>query len=85
MLPQLKVICWFSVERKFQDVKSHDSTTAEKSSSCSIKRVKTEPRCFAMQSKDRQLLEEFALESETVFCQDDTCYEHYKELQKEAK
>ena len=35
--------------------------------------------------KERQLLSEFNKDSETVFGQDDTCYEHYKEMQREVK
>jgi hypothetical protein len=42
--------------------------------------VMEQPRYFDMVSKDRRLLEEFGLESETIFLQDDTCYEHYKEI-----
>ena len=37
-----------------------------------------------MDSKDRTLLEEFNQESETVFSTDDSCYEHYKEMQREG-
>lgn len=43
------------------------------------------PRCFEMVSRDKALMDEFCQESETVFCQDDTCYEHYKEMQRDAK
>jgi hypothetical protein len=31
------------------------------------------------------MLSEFNKESETIFVQDDSCYEHYKEIQREAK
>lgn len=76
------------IERKYNEIKSGDSTTAEKSSSVTsnvTKRAKTaeglvDIRSFELASQEKQLLEEFSLESETVFCQDETCYEHYKEM-----
>lgn len=81
------------LERKFLEAKSEQSTAVEHKSSSvtSNKRAKNTdgnmepPRYFEMVSKDRRLLEEFGQESETIFCQDDTCYEHYKEIQRENK
>ena len=40
---------------------------------------------FQPSSRDVALLSEFNQESETVFMQDDVCYEHYKEMQRDQK
>ena len=78
--------------------KSCESTAAEKHSSSggnasNQKRLKTELTSatsaqhanFQPSVREIALLSEFNQESETVFMQDDVCYEHYKEMQRDQK
>ena len=78
------------LERKHGDSEKQASNKRPKTTDGSTKLTETptepQPRpLFEMQPKDRQLIDEFQLESETIFAQDDVCYEHYKEIQRDQK
>jgi hypothetical protein len=88
-----KLVYVSQVSERKAPSKTGDSTTADKSSlsrvTSNAKRLKTD--CLessiypAICPKDRQMLSEFNKDSETIFAQDDACYEHYKEIQREVK